>query len=340
MIGQRQQGMTLVELMVGMVLAFVISGVIGSLYVTNKQVTRVNDSISRLQESGRFAMHVFEDDLRMAGFSGICGNVVSLTSVLNSAAYPYRFNIGITGFHGTGASWSPALDASIAGLSPAPLPDHDVVTIRRFEMSPVALTAAMSSPTDDLKVEAGSALANGDLLLVADCTAATAFQVTSYGGGNIGHNTGAGSPGNSTKNLGRAFGTDALVYRLVTRTYYIAPSARKPGSNSLWVNSSPSYPGVVQPEELIEGVEQLLLLYGEDTDATPDRAANKYVTAENVGTWSRVVSVRLQTLLGTTSDGTTIAPQPYTFNGVTSTPTDRRLRTPLTSVITLRNRVL
>jgi type IV pilus assembly protein PilW len=339
MIGHRQHGMTLVELMVGMVLALIVIGVAGSLYVTNKQVTRVNTSISRLQENGRFAMHVFEDDLRMAGFTGICGNTVAVNSVLNSTAFPYQFNIGIAGFHGTG-SFSPSLDASIAGLSPPPLQDRDVVTIRRFDASPVALTAEMGSPTDVLTVAAGSPLANGDLLLVADCTAAAIFQVTGYGGGVISHATGAGTPGNSSANLGHAFGTDASVYRLVTRTYYIAPSAKKPGSNSLWANSSPSYPGVAQPEELAEGVEQLLLLYGEDTDSPPDRAANKYVTAENVTTWRNVVSVRLQTLLATTSDSTTTSPQPYTFNGATTTPTDRRLRTPLTSVITLRNRAL
>ena len=336
----RQQGMTLVELMVGLVLALIIVWIAGSLYVTNKQVTRVNDSISRVQENGRFAMHVLEDDLRMAGFRGICGTIGAPTSVLNSTAYPYQFDIGIAGYHGTGASWSPALVASIAGLSPAPLPDRDVVTIRRFDAQPIALTAAMASPTDDIQVAPGSALAAGDLLLVADCRAAKVFQVTSFDGltGIIGHGTGVGIPGNTTMDLGRAFGPDASVYRLVTRTYYIAPSARKAGSNSLWSNSSPSYPGVAQPEELAEGVEQLLLRYGEDLDA--DRAANRYVTAEGVATWDNVVSVRLQTLLASTSASTTTSPQPYTFDGTTTTPTDRRLRTPLASVITLRNRAL
>lgn len=334
---RRQQGMTLVELMVGAVLALLIVGVAGSLYVTNKQVTRVNDTISRLQESGRFALHLFEDDLRMAGFRGICGNAVTPINVLSSAAYPYQFNIGLTGYHGTGASWSPALDGSVAALTPAPLPDRDVVTIRHFDGSPVALTATMASASDDLQVAPGSVLAAGDLLLVADCTAAAIFQATSYSAGVISHATGAGTPGNSTKNLGRAFGPDAAVFRLITRTYYIAPSAKKAGSNSLWANTEPAYEGVVQPEEMAEGVDQLLLLYGEDLDA--DRAANRYVTAENVGTWSNVVSVRPQTLLASTTNNTTTSPQPYRFNGVTITPTDRRLRTALASVITLRNRV-
>jgi type IV pilus assembly protein PilW len=32
-------------------------------------------------------------------------------------------------------------------------------------------------------------------------------------------------------------------------------------------------------------------------------------------------------------------PQPYTFNGAATTPTDRRIRSSLVSVVTLRNRV-
>jgi type IV pilus assembly protein PilW len=210
------------------------------------------------------------------------------------------------------------------------------VTIRRFDGPPVPLIAMMASPSDDLQVSPGSELAVGDLLLIADCASAAIFQTTSYAAGAIGHVSGLGSPGNSTANLGRRFGPEALVYRLVTRTYYIAASARKIGSFALWSNSSPSYHGVAQPEELAEGVELLFLRYGEALDA--NRAANRYVSAENVGTWQRVVSVRLQTLLATTSDIITTSPQPYAFNEVTATPTDRRLRTPLSSVITLRNR--
>ena len=137
--------------------------------------------------------------------------------------------------------------------------------------------------------------------------------------------------------LGTAFRTDAAVYRLVTRTYYVAPSVRKPGTNALWANSVPGYDGLPQPEEMVEGVEGLVLSFGEDLDG--DKAANRYVTANAVGTWSNVVSVKAQLLLASVRDNMATAPQAYTFNGVTTTPTDRRLRSVLSSVITVRNRV-
>ena len=53
--------------------------VIGTVYVNSKQVTRVNDTISRLQESGRFAIHLLDRDMRMAGFRG-CNGAASFRS--------------------------------------------------------------------------------------------------------------------------------------------------------------------------------------------------------------------------------------------------------------------
>src|SRR5207248_7194268 len=138
----------------------------------------------------------------------------------------------------------------------------------------------MASTTADLQVAANSPLAAGDVLLVADCANAAIFHATGFnaGTGVIGHEVVGGAvPGNTTKNLGFAFSTDASVYRLVTRTYYVAASARKPGTNALWSNSVPAYDLQAQPEEMVEGVDGLVLFYGEDTDG--DRAANRYVTA-------------------------------------------------------------
>jgi len=340
---RRHRGMGLVELMVWAVVSMLIVGIIGSIYVNSKQVGRVNDTVSRLQENGRFAIYLIDRDMRMAGFRGCNGLDIAPVSTLASAAYPYQFDVAVAGYHGGGSSWTPALDATIAALTPAPSADADVVTIRQIYGQGVQLIAPMAATTSDLQVAAGSALATGDILLVADCSASAIFNATSFdaGSGVITHATGGSAvPGNSTADLGHVFSTDASVYRLVTRTYYVGPSARKPGTNALWVNAAPAYDGQAQPEEMVEGVDGVVLYFGEDTDG--DRAANRYVTADAVGTWSRVVSVKAQVLLASVLDNMTTKPQPYKFpdtSASASTPTDRRLRSVLSSVITLRNRV-
>lgn len=335
----RLRGMGLVELMVWVAISLIITTVIGTIYVNSKQITRVNDTISRLQESGRFAIHLLDRDMRMAGFRGCNGAVVIPVNLLNSTAYVYKFDTGVQGYYGSGGTWSPSLDSSISTLSTPPLVNTDVVTIRHIDGPGVPLTAKMTSQTDDVTVAAGSTLAAGDVLLVADCATAAIFNATGFnaGTGAISHAVDGGVPGNSSADLGHNFGTDASVYRLVTRTYYVAPSVKRRGTNTLWAFSVPAYDGQPQPEEMVEGVDKFALLFGEDVDG--DRAANRYVTANAVNTWNNVVSVKAQVLLATVRDNVATAPQPYLFNGVTTTPTDKKMRSSLSSMITLRNRV-
>ncbi len=336
----RVHGMGLVELLVWTAISLLITTVIGTIYVNSKQLTRVNDTISRLQESGRFVIHLLDRDMRMAGFRGCNGGAVIPVSFLNSTAYPYTFDTGLQGYYGSGGTWSPSLDASISALTPAPKTDTDVVTIRHIDGPGVPLIAAMTSQTDDITVAPGSGLNTGDILLVADCGAAAIINATAFnaGSGVISHAVGGMSvPGNSSADLGHIFGTDASVYRLVTRTYFVAPSVRRSGTNSLWAHSVPAYDGQAQPEEMVEGVDKFALLFGEDLDA--DHAANRYVTANGVGTWNNIVSVKAMVLLATVRDNVATGPQPYTFNGATTTPTDKKMRSSLSSMITVRNRV-
>lgn len=334
------RGMGLVELLVWVAISLIVTTVIGTVYVNSKQVTQVNDTISRLQENGRFVIHLLDRDLRMAGFRGCNGASVTPVSVLNTTAFQYKYSEGIEGFYGNAGAWQPSLDSSISGLTPAPSANTDVVTIRHIDGPGVPLTARMISQTDDITVAAGSTLSSGDILLIADCTSAAIFKASGYNGGTgvISHATG-GSPGNTTADLGNSFGTDASVYRLVTRTYFVGPSVKRAGTKSLWAYSVPAYDGQAQPEEMVEGIENFSLLFGEDLDS--DHAANRYTSASGVTTWGNVVSVKAQVLLATVRDNVATSPQPYSFppTAAAITPTDKKMRTSLSSVIAVRNRV-
>jgi type IV pilus assembly protein PilW len=88
---------------------------------------------------------------------------------------------------------------------------------------------------------------------------------------------------------------------------------------------------------LIEGVENMQILYGEDTDG--DGSANYYVPADEIVNMDRVVAVRVSLLVRSLEDNLTAEPVPYTYNGATTTPTDRRLRRVFTSTFAMRNRM-
>ena len=92
-------------------------------------------------------------------------------------------------------------------------------------------------------------------------------------------------------------------------------------------------------QELVEGVEDLQIFYGIDTDN--NRTPNRYVTANNVGDWGNVVSAEVRLLLQTLDDNlATQANKQYTFNDVPSVSPDLRLRRTFTNTISIRNRTL
>jgi type IV pilus assembly protein PilW len=94
---------------------------------------------------------------------------------------------------------------------------------------------------------------------------------------------------------------------------------------------------------LIEGVENMQIQYGVDTDPTnPDGAGvPNYYTDFSAGLdMSQVVSVRVSLLLATIDDNVTANPLPYTFNGARDdAPGDRRIRRVFSSTFALRNRI-
>ncbi len=334
---RRVRGVTLIELMIAMALALLLSGAAAMIAVNSKSVLRANAGEASLQDNARYAIDTLAHDLRMAGFGACVGAGNPPASKLSPAGYQYDYTNGLLGFHAVGSSWVPPLDASLVALAPPPTAGTEVLTVRTVTGGGHAVTALPATSTAPLAVDAASGFANGDIVLAANCSASVAFEVTSDPStGLLGHAAGGNAPGNASADLGVLLGTDASVYRLVTRTYYLAPSAMQPGSRSLWVYSVPNYSGGANPQEIVEGVQDWALQFGEDTDA--DGVPNTYGAADQVGTWGHVIAVRVQLLMETVVDGVVTSPQPYTFNGATVLPVDRRYRSVMNQTVSLRNR--
>ncbi|MFT5084284.1 MAG: type IV pilus assembly protein PilW, partial [Lentisphaeria bacterium] len=89
-------------------------------------------------------------------------------------------------------------------------------------------------------------------------------------------------------------------------------------------------------EELVQGVENVQVLYGFDSNGSG--VANRYLDADGLafGDWANVVSVRLH-LLFRSFVAVASEPQVYRFADATYTPTDRFLRQEVISTIALRN---
>jgi type IV pilus assembly protein PilW len=340
----RARGVTLVELMVAMGLGLFLVGVMGTIFLGSKGTFQSQNHVARLQESARFSVDTLSADLRMAGFQG-CRGQGSTTPVLNTlntpTAFLYNFAQGVWASRHNGSTWSPALAATLTSLGPAPNSAGDVLTVRRAVGTGWALTAEMDSATSALNVTPTGRITAGDLLMVSDCAGAAVFQATNATpgvSGSIEHSASVtATPGVSTNSLGRAFLQDALLYRLATVTYYLAPSQRtgKTTQRALWSFTSPVYDGTVQPQELVTGVEGFRVTLGLDSNG--DGAADAYAAPAAVTDWAQVVTVQTELLLASTEDGIASSAQPYTFDGTTVTPTDRRLRTVVSLTAQVRN---
>ena len=354
-----QVGFSLIEIMVALVLGLFLMGGVIQIFFGSKASYNTTENLSRVQENGRLAIELLSRDLRMAGYKGCLRSSMPLLNVLNnSSAFNWNFGQEIKGFNakksGATWTWSPTLDSDISSLQM--VGGTDVITLRTIDSEGVYVTGQPSSSGDckgssfsssaDLKVTENTFLADDDIVLTTNCERAVVFQITNFNSkSNVVHNTGGTSaPGNSTKDLGGCL-IDGEMMKISTKTYFIRTGAN--GRPALWRRVATN-----NAEELVEGVENMQITYGVDTNN--DRNADTYTTADAVETgnnWSDVVSVRISLLLQSMDDKIATKEQIYEYNDETSdkasdsskpsikTATDRRLRQVFSSLISVRNRL-
>lgn len=73
---KNQSGLSLVELLIAMALGLILTVGALQMMLSSQSLYRTTDSLSRIQESGRFALDFLAKDIRMAGYNSL--NLVSL----------------------------------------------------------------------------------------------------------------------------------------------------------------------------------------------------------------------------------------------------------------------
>lgn len=323
---RNQHGVTLIEIMIALVVGLILTGGILQVFASSQQTNRVHEAISRMQETGRMALEVISRDARMADFWGCAADIGNVTNNLDSTGAGFiDFDAG--GVDGT------------EGAGGAP----DTLVFRGGESSGLNLEPPYGpQASSNVKVSAGNDLQQGDIVLLSDCESADIFQITNAnpgGAGTVVHNTGSGtSPGNYNATnpgcpgggnahcLSKVYGADATLFGTTTTTYIVAPGSE--GEPALFRNGL----------EFLDGVENLQVLYGEDTDG--DSVANYYVDANQVGDMNRVISVRFAVVVRSARDRLTNGVnQTYDLLGANVTSADTRLRQVYSTTVTIRNRL-
>lgn len=326
-------GFSLVEMMVSITIGLIILAAISTLFVSNKKTYSTQDRLARLQENARFAMHYLARDARMAGYFGCLDESTDVSSTLNAGSYIYGPTTGgmiaIEGLENAAGNWYPS---AVSDVPTDIKTGTDAVTVRMSAdpaSTPITITKPMPPNSAVFDVSDTTGIADGDIIMVGDCASADILQVTQTPSGlKIQHNTGDTDPppGNANKPLSKQYNS-AQIFKFIARMYYVATKAN--GTPALFMSENG---GAAQ--ELVEGVEDLQILYGKDTDTTVDGVPNVYLKAGEAGLtttsdWSRVKSVRIGMLVRTLNDKDTDVDirSTYDVNGTTFTvPTTGGIR--------------
>ncbi|HEY5740482.1 MAG TPA: PilW family protein [Gammaproteobacteria bacterium] len=325
----RQRGISLVELLIAMVIGLFLLAGIYQVYISNKATFAFTNAIAEVQENGRFALDLMSQDLRMASEWGCIqldpkdtANINDTLSATTLPGYDTEFHdfIGKSGIEGNNNT----------GLN-----NSDTLTIRGGRPSQANVEGPFFPPTSkQLVTDAVNSIGIGDIVLVARCgandllieTEADIFRVNE----TFPFNNNTQRVLTFSANKSQQFENDAMVIVLQTVNYFIA--AGESGEPALFRREFGN-----APRELIEGTEDLQILYGVDTDN--DDFPNQYLTADKVLNFNDVVAVRVMLLVRSVDDNVTDTPQTYTYNGVTQTADDRRLRQSFSATVALRNRI-
>jgi type IV pilus assembly protein PilW len=355
---RKQKGLTLIELMIAVAIGLLLLGGTISMFISNKRVYTEQESMGRLQENARFALGQMMYDIRMAGYTG-CSDNSSKTSnhVVGGATSTnlQDFSYPLEGSESK-SNWQPSGSTDIVGNMVA---GTDGVTIRyMYDTGLTVIPPFMNNNSANVRVGTGNGVLFGEIIAVADCDSTDIFQVTNSDAstsGSISHNSGFGPPGNTDKFLSKIYTGSATILRFRTRRYYIGTGAYGGPSlfRQLFAQDKDDSDGdgdtteVIQHnEELIEGVENMQVLYGEDTIGA-DKVADTYVTADNVTNWSNVVSVRIALLFRTVKPNSQFEPDTATHSllggtaagGATVGPEyDHYRRRVITATIQVRNK--
>lgn len=361
--GTPQRGFTLVEMMIAIVLALTLLAGMVMVFVANRQTYRMQDALARNQENGRYALTFLGRDLRMAGFAGCGGASIAPVSLLNPAPagedgspdpsylLQWGFTTAVQGYDGPTEELTTAIGIE-DGSPGTPVAKSDVLVIMATTGCGDTVIDRQKDPSGEqasLKVSAhATCFDDKDIILVTDCVDAVIFQTSEVQEPHsnnefttVVHNTNSkDTPGNAGKSLQKDY-RGAEIYGVSTNFYYVGDTGR--GVNALYRQTSRRLAQGLGPEELVEGVENLQVLYGRDT--TGDRRVDEYRTATEIQApppdWPNVLSVRLELLMHSGDRFVTEAAgkQVYEFNGETENADDQRLRQVFGEVVALRNRI-
>lgn len=336
-----QRGFTIVEIMVAVTISLILLAGVVQVFVGSKQAYRTNEALGRTQESGRFALDILSREARPAGYSADCP--VAPNDLLNPDGDNYDpdlFDLGgaIMGWDDTAGPHSGDMNVYQRG---------DVLLIKHTaDSGGVTASGNTGEGANAIGLTGPSGIAQGTILFVVDEEGCDIFQnrnnenAASLTRGASHNNPGPGNLIPGPNDWSHAYGSDMQIRLFRSDVYYIGRSDADPARPALRrIRYGGGTTSVVE-HELVDGVEDMQITYGVDSDG--DKTVDPpYVAAAAVTDWGEVLAVRISLLVQSPEPNLTAEgeDQDLTYNGAAVDTSDRRLRQVFTTTVALRNRL-
>jgi type IV pilus assembly protein PilW len=302
---RRQRGVGLIEIMVALLLMAVMFNGLIDMFLSSRATFSATDNLSRLQENGRTTMDILAASLRRSGYLGGNSNIGNIEGTLDKSANAQNC---ITNDN----TWTRMISEPIFGLDDTKV-GYACVDVNPVYLQGDILTVRFASPW---QVE------------TADFVGTRAYLRSSLFWGKIFLGANQANPINQVTDQPQG------QHQLLAYTYYIANTGRTCGDAGAPIPGlfrvAPDVNNLPEPQELIEGVENIQFQYNIGT---------RYVDADNVGDWTLVQSVRLWVLVRSACQETDYTDvRTYVLgNRPEYTPNDHYRRHLYTTVVALRN---
>lgn len=267
----RQRGLSLIELMVALGIgAFLIAGVV-QVFISNKGSERLETSLARLQENGRFALDLMTDDLYRAQYVGCNTGDAVITNMVNTTG---GFQ-GVRGFEKTGAStWAPStLPTNLDAVKANVRVGTDVLQLQTGRQLPATITSNVNSASAvvPLNGNPGCILETGDQVLLSSCVTVHLFEITNDLSGCV---SGAAvdlefaGPANSLTTITAPYNSGSEVLLYEENYWYVADTGRDQNGIDVFALYRKTDDGAAQ--EMIEGVEAFEIELVQQVPGTDD----------------------------------------------------------------------
>lgn len=368
----RAAGVSLIELMIALAIGTLLVLGLVQVFGASRAAYQLSEGMARAQENARFAMDFLQRDIRMAGHYGCVNDQAHLQTPGSlqphfggAPVFPLDFAVSVQGYEapGTapgsaltiGGAWSAAagVPAQITALNPRP--GSDIIVLRYLSNEGAPVTGIdVDGGNETVTVAAGrwdvltnDGVAAPTLFGIADCSHADVFAAAGTGTVAV-----AATAAPATDLRGRYTpqpSGQTMLYRAESIVYYVGTGTS--GEPALF---RARYDGAnYVPEELVEGIENLQLLYGQDRVADLSTAPpSGYIDIQNPADatwdgnqWRRVGLVQVGILAR--SPGAAASAQAQDANarrvlGVAfnaPATNDRRYRASYEATIAMRNRL-